>query len=184
MSKHNHGAALSGVKGEQRLADRLRKEGVPLLKKQGDFIKYYKQFGWTRERALQKWKEKMILACPWNDQTVYKPDGFVPYGRSGEGLTLENKYGAAHGTTEEKIFYDLEKIRAGVYPKNFAYIFEGTPEYARELKGGDGLCLASLFAEKCSHESLPVRVVFATRNQGIDLEDFLCEVRRSYEDNK
>jgi hypothetical protein len=59
-----------------------------------------------------------------------------------------------HGTTEEKVFYDLEKIRDGVYGTEHElwYIFAGN---VAENTG-----VYKLFESKAKKEKLPVRIIW------------------------
>ena len=163
QKKDEHGAARSGLKGEAQLKKILAEHGVPLLRTQANFKEYYSTL--PKKRAVEISREKMKLTCPWQPSCYYEPDGYIPT----TDTTVEIKYGRSHGTTEEKIFLDLEKIRDGVYPKNLTYIFWGTPEEYKD----SGRCFAQIFADKCKQENLPVEVIFATRNNGAELSRWL-----------
>ena len=163
QKKDEHGAARSGLKGEAQLKMILEERGIPLLRIQDEFKEHYNTL--TGYQAEDIWREKMRLTCPWQPDCCYIPDGWIPT----TDTTVEIKYGRSHGTTEEKIFLDLEKIRDGVYPKNLTYIFWGTPEEYKD----SGRCFAQIFADKCRRENLPVEVIFATRNNGADLSRWL-----------
>ena len=165
-ARHNddhHGAARSGIVGEANLKMILEERGIPLLRIQDEFKEYYNTL--TKDQAENIWREKMRLTCPWQPECCYIPDGWIPT----TDTTVEIKYGTKQGTTEEKVFLDLEKIRDGAYPKNLTYIFWGTPEKFRS----SGRCFAQIFADKCRQENLPVEVIFATRNNGAELNKWL-----------
>ena len=161
--KDHHGAARSGVVGEANLKKILEERGIPLLRTQEEFVKYYNTI--PKKQAKQLAREKMKLACPWQPTQSYRPDGWIPT----TDTTIEIKFGVKHGTTDEKIFLDLEKIRDGVYPENLTYIFWGTPE---QYKSGRR-CFARVFEKKCKDENLPVEVIFATRDNGAELNRWL-----------
>ena len=158
MSKNkqdNHGGARSGVKGEKLLKEKLEKHGFSLLKKKGDFAAA------GQPEAYYKF---LRMRCPYSEEGYFETDGYCPQ----LNTVFEMKYGTAHGTTEEKIMFDLEKIRDGVYPTDSArlrYVFWGTPEVPRR----EGLrCVAQIFADKVKKENLPVEVVFAETDDGWD----------------
>ena len=153
--QHNHGAALSGLRGEELLRANLSIWGYSLQKKQEDFID--PNWEGTKQskiaRARKEQQSKVIFNWDYDDGN-FKADGWIPELQA----TIEIKYGTAHGTTEEKIFFDLEKIRDGVYAgSNLIYVFAGTPE----KPGSSNRCLAKVFAHKAKKENLDVTVVFA-----------------------
>ena len=163
--KDHHGAAKSGRKGEGLFRQLCEKNGIIALQTQKDFIEHYRRSGKTKKQAVSIWREKMRLACPYQPPCYYVPDFYLPE----TDETVEIKYGTAHGTTEEKIFLDLEKIRDGVYPDNLVYIFWGTPEQPTP----SGRCYAEMFAAKVKKESLPCKVIFATKNNGIEMKQWI-----------
>ena len=158
-----HGGAKSGQRGETILKMFIEESGLTALKTQKSFIEYYVPKGSTKKRAVEIWKQKMCLFDPWGTQVRgFVPDFFIPE----INYIVEQKYGTKEGTTEEKIFWDLEKIRAGVYDRDksgspFAYIFMGSPEYAR---GNAKKAHSHIFAEIIKQENLPCEVVFADYN--------------------
>lgn len=149
--KHNHNAATSGTKGERKLKRFLHENGLSLLNKMKEF---------QNEGLAREGKKK--FPSPW-DNGHFESDGFIPELE----YIVELKYGENHGTTEEKIMTDLEKIRDGVYGLEhpLVYIFWGTPEKAQSEKVGR--CWAKIFEEKVEREELPVEVVFATTDNGL-----------------
>ena len=146
-----HNAATNGSKGERLLREYLQKNGLNLLKVKKDF----KNSGFSYDGAIS-------FQSPYDGGT-FRSDGFIPELK----YIVEFKYGEAHGTTEEKIMTDLEKIRDGVYKSKYplVYIFWGTPEKAASKK--INRCWARIFADKVKKEGLPVEVVFAKTNQGL-----------------
>lgn len=162
--KDHHGAAKSGLKGEALFRQLCEENGVTALKTQSEFYKYYRPQGKTKKQAVAIWREKMRLACPYQP-CAYHPDFYMPE----TDETVEVKHGKAHGTTEEKIFLDLEKIRDGVYPESLVYVFWGTPEQPTS----SGRCFAEIFATKIEEERLPCKVIFATKNNGIEMKQWI-----------
>tara|TARA_Y100000034_G_C6734659_1_gene325688 strand:+ start:208 stop:702 length:495 start_codon:yes stop_codon:yes gene_type:complete len=152
MTTHNHNAATTGTKGERILKEKLRSHGFSLLNKKKEF----------EEHGISPEGRKRFPS-PYDDGT-FLSDGFIPE----LGYIVEYKYGEKHGTTEEKIFFDLEKIRDRVYGEEhpLVYIFWGTPE--KIASKGTNRCWARVFAEKAEKENLPVEVVFATTNEGLE----------------
>ena len=153
--QHNHGAALSGLRGEELLRANLSIWGYSLQKNQDEFID--PNWEGTKQskiaRARKEQQSKVIFNWDYDDGT-FQCDGWIPEVQA----AIEIKYGTAHGTTEEKIFFDLEKIRDGVYAgSNLIYVFAGTPEEP----GSSNRCLAKVFAHKAKKENLDVTVVFA-----------------------
>ena len=162
--KDHHGAAKSGVKGESLFRQLCEENGITALKTQSDFVKHYRPQGKTKKQAIALWRKYMRLDCP-HQSCYYVPDFYLP---EAEQL-VEVKYGTAHGTTEEKIFLDLEKIRDGVYPQNLVYVFWGTPEQ----RTPSGRCFAEIFAMKVEKERLPCEVIFATKDNGNQMKQWI-----------
>jgi hypothetical protein len=151
-NKHNHGAAVSGVKGETILREALEKFGLSLWKKKSDFKGSELDYNGT-----------ICFNSPY-DNGSFLSDGFIPEIKH----IVEIKYGEKHGTTEEKVMVDLEKIRDGVYGNEYplVYIFWGTPEVPGTKS--TGRCWADVFRSKVQKENLPVKVVYATANNGFE----------------
>ena len=165
MSVHNHRAAITGTKGERILKEILNSHGLNLLNKKADF----KAHGLTREG-------RKTFKCPYSESGIFLSDGFIPE----LNIIVEYKYGEAHGSTEEKIFCDLEKIRDGVYGTEFplVYIFKGTVE----VSPSEGKrCWAKIVANKIKKENLPVEVVFADTDNG--LEKWILEKKKALIDD-
>lgn len=128
MNTHNHGAAVSGAKSEKVFKTILESYGFPVLRKKDEFRKFYGE-----RLAFSKMKESIYLQIPdsWKDDTFKtklgkEPKFYVDYYQPDFDLRIELKYSKARGTTEEKIFFDLEKIRDNVYgDKKLLYVFFG-----------------------------------------------------------
>lgn len=103
MDQHN--AARSGQKREQLLEAKISELGFTLQPKQRitDLPELYKVCG----------------------QKFFTDDGSIPELNIHH---IELKGGSKNGSTQEKLFYDLEKIKDGVYKGNLLYIFEGIME--------------------------------------------------------
>lgn len=128
-SLHNHGASRSGKLSESLLRKILTDEGFLFLREKNDFKTFY-----GKTEASERMKKSMYLDAPkwWEEEAqFFTPkggkarffvDGYLPE----FDLRVEMKYTNAHGTTEEKVMFDLEKIRDGVYSdKKLLYVFFG-----------------------------------------------------------
>ena len=148
----NHGAAKSGQKGETILRKALETFGLSLLKKKDDF-----------KGTEFEYKGTVNFDSPYDNGT-FQSDGFIPELKT----IVEIKYGEKHGSTEEKVLVDLEKIRDGIYGTEYplVYIFWGTPEVSGTKT--TGRCWANVFRDKVEKENLPVKVVYATTNNGFE----------------
>jgi hypothetical protein len=149
--KHNHNAAVTGTKGERKLKQFLQDNNLSLLNKKKEF---------QSAGLLLEGRKK--FPSPW-DNGHFESDGYIPELE----YIVELKYGEKHGTTEEKIFSDLKKIRDGVYGTEYplVYIFWGTPEKAQSES--IGRCWAKIFRDDAEKYNLPVEVVFATTDNGL-----------------
>lgn len=104
MANH-HGAQESGEQREVFVKELL-------LPYDASYIRNTKQL-----RAPVEWKQ--------DGYCYFIPDGYLP----SYDAWVEIKAGRSKGTTEEKIWFTLEKIEGGVYgDKNLLIIFEGTVE--------------------------------------------------------
>lgn len=112
---HNHGAARSGKKSEHMFRDEIRNEGFSVLREKKDFQDFY-----GKKQGEDVYRNAILVKVPpiWVSENIgfdkkskFITDGFLP----DFDQVLELKYSKSAGTTEEKIFYDLEKIRDGVY---------------------------------------------------------------------
>ena len=154
MSKKrdNHGAAKAGTKSEDILKLLFKSQGLQLLNKKSEFEKagldmngrkYLKKPSW--------WHEKCLKTPKKGDEAIFKSDGYVDICG---GLIIELKSSNNHGTTEEKVFYDLEKIRDGVYGKQHKLIYAFVGDVC------DDVGEYHLFKQKAEREGLPVHITF------------------------
>ena len=133
MTEHNHGAAISGRESEKHFKNTLiDSAGVTFLKTVKEFQNYY---GTEKGRRMYEETIKRPYPTDWGLLSSSKTkagnvrnfiaDGYIPE----LNLILELKFSKAHGTTEEKVMYDLVKISKGVYQNSIGsrllYIFHG-----------------------------------------------------------
>jgi hypothetical protein len=124
MSKNKedgHGAAKAGISSENKFKLFVESCGYSLLKLKEEFVS---KFG--EEKGVSLWKESREIPIPleWGylDKKTFQTDGYIPE----FDVNIELKYSNASGTTEEKVMYDLLKIKDGVYSnKKLIYIFFG-----------------------------------------------------------
>ena len=155
MAKHKedqHGACASGIRGEQLLLGAIKNNHLSLLNKVEDFECYYGNEGFGREvwSGYKKIGGGIFAAAAravGRKGQCFVTDGYCPE----INVTFEFKYGRVHGTTEEKVHCDLNKLREGVYPDNLWYIFVGTPEKSTH---------SAYFKMIVEKENLPCRVIF------------------------
>ena len=132
-----HGAAASGAKREKQLRDTVLEWGFHFIRTQVDAAKYLgiplTERGKVRKKdipTINAWLEgKVNFDAPEEYKEAgfgrFESDGYVPELDS----IVELKGGDKAGTTEEKIFFDLDKLRDKVYGDgNIFYIFEGSKE--------------------------------------------------------
>lgn len=122
MTKHNHGAAISGRHSQRKLTEITLEAGFQILRNKKDFEKAgIDEWGTRYHKPPAHWDQK----TPKGKQRKFESDGFIPLEKS--SIIIEQKHSDKHGTTEEKVFYDLEKIRLGVYGKKHKlwYVFTG-----------------------------------------------------------
>jgi hypothetical protein len=120
--KDNHGAAASGAKSEKNLKKAAKAEGAEFLKKLNEFDKLgLVPWGRVYHKPPVHWNQKTKTGR----QRKFVSDGFVL--KNGKGVIIEQKHSDKHGTTEEKVFYDLKKIQHGVYGNTYPlwYVFTG-----------------------------------------------------------
>ena len=119
-----HGAARSGQKRENNLKTKFQDCGYTLIK----LKKECKKNNLPYEGTIR------IIPDDEYQQDGYKyflVDGFCPELNS----YVELKGGDKQGTTEEKIWFDLQKIADGVYADYpLLYIFEGKKETDKSTK--------------------------------------------------
>ena len=150
MDRHN--GSRNGLKGERLLREKLNSHGLSLWKVKKDF-----------EGSEFSYDGTVRFDSPYDDGS-FSSDGFIPELQ----YIVEIKYGEKHGSTEEKVLVDLEKERDGVYGSKYplVYIFWGTPEHPGTKTTGRHW--ARVFRDKVEKENLPVEVVFATTDNGLD----------------
>jgi hypothetical protein len=152
MSLHNHGAAVSGVKSETKMARVIRRKGHIILKTKKDFKKNgVDEWGTRYHKPPKYWSQKTRTG----KQRRFVADGFILLkNRKNRGIILEQKNSNAHGTTEEKVFYDLEKIRQGVYGKKHELWYVFTGKVCHEVEA------YKEFEIQAKAEKLPVKIIF------------------------
>jgi hypothetical protein len=118
-----HHASKAGSKYEKELVDLVKSFNLTINPKKQirDLPASYKEAGFQ---------------FFWDDGSV--PDANIDH--------IELKGGEKNGTTHEKLMFDLEKIRDGVYKGNLLYIFKGIMETHKVTK---------LFIRKLSTLNLP-----------------------------
>ena len=149
MTIHNHGAAVSGVKSEKKMAVVVESKGHTILKTEKDFKKAgLGQWGRVFHKPPSHWSQKTKTG----KQRKFVADGFIPLKNS--GIIIEQKNSNKHGTTEEKVFYDLEKIRLGVYGSDYDLWYVFTGNVCNDVDA------YKEFAMQAKALKLPVKVIF------------------------
>ena len=126
MSTDNHHAKKSGLHSETTTKSFIQRLG----------FQFYTTGKELRDDDINPWGT--LYHKPPSDwpqltntglQRKYISDGFIRLwlGSDCAGIILEQKNSTEHGTTEEKVFYDLMKIRKGVYGHKHKlwYLFTG-----------------------------------------------------------
>ena len=146
MSTDNHGAAQSGVKSEIKMKEVLARAGVPLFKIKTDF----------ENAKISEWGTRYPQETPTGKQRKFVIDGFMPMtGKMKKPIILEQKNSVKHGTTEEKVFYDLYKIERGVYDtknNDLWYVFTGPAIY--------NIPVYKEFEIEAKRRKLPVKIIW------------------------
>ncbi|QDP62045.1 MAG: hypothetical protein GOVbin1807_44 [Prokaryotic dsDNA virus sp.] len=152
---HNHGAAVSGTKSEKELHRITESVGFAYLKVKEDFEK----------RGLSEWGRRYHKPPKlWNQKTKkgkqrkFVSDGFIPITEDGRGIIIEQKHSDKHGTTEEKVFYDLKKIQKGVYGSENVLWYVFTGEAAGDIEVYKEFCL------EAEALNLDVRIIWGFDN--------------------
>lgn len=132
----HHGAAATGRLSEQLFKHEVESVGVTLLKTMKDYENWeFENCGgeWgSKKRGRElfhshqlRWPEaweKVVGPTASGQRRRFDSDGWIPQ----LDCRVEVKYSEENGTTEEKVFYDLEKIRDGVYDdKPLVYVLFG-----------------------------------------------------------
>ena len=117
-SNDTHGAARSGAEREKMLREFFETNGLTLIKKKSEC----KQLGISYEGTIRHRVPEEYAECGFN---YFLTDGYCPE----LDVIVELKGGDKSGTTEEKVFFDLEKLRDGCYGnRTVFYITEGKKE--------------------------------------------------------
>ena len=149
MTIHNHGAAISGVKSEKQLVTTVQNKGLTILRTKKDFKNLnIPERGTRYHRPPSHWAQTTRTG----KQRKFVADGFIPLDNG--GIILEQKNSDKHGTTEEKVFYDLEKIRLGVYGDDFDLWYVFTGDVCEEVEA------YREFEMQAKALELPVKVIF------------------------
>ena len=136
--EHNHGAAVSGSKSEKQLYKITESVGLPYLKVKNDFEQWgLSEWGRRYHKPPKLWSQKTRTG----KQRKFVSDGFIPITKTGRGIIIEQKHSDKHGTTEEKVFYDLKKIQKGVYGKENALWYVFTGDAAEDIEVYKEFCL-------------------------------------------
>mgnify|MGYP003108995858 CR=1 FL=1 len=147
-----HGAAKSGSESELRLRAIVKKHGFQLLRIQKDFDEAgLKILGRNKFKKPEWWPEQCKKTRKKGNESFFNADGFL---NVGDGIIIELKNSNKHGTTDEKVIYDLEKIRDGVYGKDHKLIYAFVGKVCQDIGP------YRLFELKAKMEDLPVQTVF------------------------
>tara|TARA_R100000808_G_C2124797_1_gene135225 strand:+ start:327 stop:848 length:522 start_codon:yes stop_codon:yes gene_type:complete len=121
---NNHGAAKSGIKSENRMELALAQIGYNRLYKKEHFLG---QTAHQYDGTIRLPKPKKYFQALTKRTNNFMTDGLARNPQNNRAAMLESKYSGSHGTTEEKVFYDLQKIKDGVYNTEYplVYLFHG-----------------------------------------------------------
>jgi hypothetical protein len=151
MSKnHNHGAARSGKKSEERMGDAAKAAGL----ERWHLMKHFEGKNHDYEGTYRFKKPAKYIQAVKKRTNHFESDGLVVNPMNDKGAIVETKAANGHGTTEEKVFYDLYKIEDGIYGVEYplVYLFQGPIcESVNEYR---------LFADEVERKKLPVHVIF------------------------
>lgn len=153
--KDEHGASRSGKKSENKLKNITEKIGLPYLKVKKDFQKHgLGEWGRRYHKPPKEWRQKTKKG----KQRKFESDGFIPTSKNGFGIIIEQKHSDKHGTTEEKVFYDLKKFELGVYgdEHDFWYVFTGNVS--------DEVEAYKEFEQEVLKKNLPIKVIWGFDN--------------------
>jgi len=116
-------------------------------------------YGTLFHRPPSSWPQ----LTPRGKQRKYIADGFIQLwlGNACKGIIIEQKSQDKYGTADEKVFYDLAKIRNGVYPAKHElwYVFTGIK--------ANSLAVYQEFAIEA--HTLPVTVIWGYRHLALCL---------------
>ena len=155
--RHNHGASVSGTKSEKKLKTLTESLGLPFIKE--------RLWGKTLFKPPKHWSQKTKTG----KQRKFIADGYIEVPGK-KSIIVEQKHSDKHGTTEEKVFYDLKKIEFGVYGKEHElwYVFTGDASQSIEVY--------KEFATEAKRLNLPVKVIWGFEQYKNELEKYIKEV--------
>ena len=155
--QHNHGAAVSGTKSEKKLKTLTESLRFPFIKQ--------RLWGKTLFKPPKHWSQKTKTG----KQRKFIADGYIEVPGK-KSIIVEQKHSDKHGTTEEKVFYDLKKIEFGVYGKEHElwYVFTGDASQSIEVY--------KEFATEAKRLNLPVKVIWGFEQYKNELEKYIKEV--------
>lgn len=155
--RHNHGASVSGTKSEKKLKTLTESLGLPFIKE--------RLWGKTLFKPPKHWSQKTKTG----KQRKFIADGYIEVPGK-KSIIVEQKHSDKHGTTEEKVFYDLKKIEFGVYGKEHElwYVFTGNVSQSVEVY--------KEFAAEAKRLKLPVKVIWGFEQYKNELEKYIKEV--------
>jgi len=165
--KHNHGAAVSGTKSEKMLASITESVGFSFLKLKKHFEDHgISEWGRRYHEPPKEWRQ----TTPKGKKRKFVSDGFIPITKSGRGIILEQKHSDKHGTTEEKVFYDLMKIEKGVYDgdNSLWYVFTGSA--AEDIEVYKEFCL------EAKSKGLKIKIIWGFDNYKKELQNLKEEI--------
>ena len=155
--QHNHGAAVSGTKSEKKLKTLTESLGLPFAKERA--------WGKTMFKPPKHWSQKTRTG----KQRKFIADGYIEVPGK-KSIIVEQKHSDRHGTTEEKVFYDLKKIEFGVYGKQHELWYVFTGEASQDIE------VYKEFATEAARLKLPVKVIWGFENYKNELEQYIKEV--------
>ena len=151
-TKDAHGGAVAGLKAEDRLLRICKNHGKKLFKRIEEFEEAgLEVLGRNKFKKPLWWPEECRKTLKKGDESFFHADGFLDIG---SGVIIELKSSNKQGTTEEKVMYDLEKIRDGVYGKDHKLIYAFVGDVCEDVGP------YRLFEYKAKKEGLPVEIVF------------------------
>jgi len=142
-SNDTHGAAASGAQREKELRGILTGWGFHFIRTQVDAAKYLgiplTKSGKVKKKDIERINEWLEGKVNFEAPKEYKEAGFGRFESDGYvpelDAIVELKGGDKCGTTEEKIMFDLEKMRDKCYgDKKVFYLFEGSKEHDKNTK--------------------------------------------------
>jgi len=148
--KHNHGASRSGKRSEDRMGEAATAAGL----ERWHLMEHFRDKNHNYEGTYRFKKPAKYTQAVKKRTNNFESDGLVVNPKNDKGAIVETKGVNGHGTTEEKVFYDLYKIEDGIYGTEYTlvYLFQGPIcESVNEFR---------LFADEAKKRNLPVHVIF------------------------